>query len=88
MLRQTAIPVTMTAPIVGSWATKASIEQDGSMRAMNADAISTIITGVLLGVLFWEWRILKSEIGDLRRDLTNQIAAINTRIDNELGGRR
>ena len=33
MLRQTAIPVPMTATIVGSWATKASIEQDGSTRA-------------------------------------------------------
>ena len=60
---------------------------------MTPDTIATIITGI--GVLFGVWRIVHTEIGGLRRDLTallsaltNQIAAVNTRIDNELLGRR
>ena len=53
------------------------------MRAMSPDIIVTILTGI--GVLF----VVRCLIYDLRCDLTDQITAINTRIDNELlGGRR
>ena len=56
---------------------------------MTPESITMIITGgvVLLGM----WRLLEglrldltAEIKDLRSDLTNQITAVNTRIDNVL----
>ena len=48
---------------------------------MTPDTIATILTGI--GVLF----VVRRLIDDLRRDLTAQISALNTRIDNELLGR-
>ena len=44
--------------------------------------IATILTGI--GVLFGVWRLVHAEIEGVRRDLTNQISAVNTRIDNVL----
>ena len=45
---------------------------------MNQDVIATVLTGI--GVLFGVWWM----VDGVRRDLTAQIAAVNTRIDNVL----
>ena len=45
---------------------------------MSPEVIATVLTGV--GVLVGVWRLLEG----VRRDLTAQIAAVNTRIDNIL----
>ena len=47
--------------------------------------IATVLTGV--GVLVGVWRMVESvrrDVDGVRRDLTAQIAAVNTRIDNIL----
>ncbi len=52
---------------------------------MSSEVIATVLTGV--GVLVGMWRMLDSvrkELHETRRDLTGQIAAVNTRIDNIL----
>ena len=49
------------------------------------DVIATLLTGV--GVLVGVWRMVESvrrDVDGVRRDLTAQIAAVNTRIDNIL----
>lgn len=48
------------------------------MRAMSLEVVATVLTGV--GVLVGVWRLVEG----VRRDLTAQIAAVNTRIDNIL----
>ena len=45
---------------------------------MSPEVIATVLTGV--GVLVGVWRLVEG----VRRDLTAQIAAVNTRIDNIL----
>ena len=45
---------------------------------MSTDVIATVLTGV--GVLVGVWRM----VDGVRRDLTAQITAVNTRIDNIL----
>ena len=45
---------------------------------MSLEVIATVLTGV--GVLVGVWRLVEG----VRRDLTAQIAAVNTRIDNIL----
>ena len=45
---------------------------------MSLEVIATLLTGV--GVLVGVWRLVEG----VRRDLTAQIAAVNTRIDNIL----
>ena len=45
---------------------------------MSSEVIATVLTGV--GVLLGVWRLVEG----VRRDLTAQIAAVNTRIDNIL----
>ena len=49
---------------------------------MSGEVIATLLTGaaVLVGI----WRLVDVKIEALRRDLTAQIAAVNTRIDNIL----
>ena len=47
---------------------------------MSTDVIATVLTGV--GVLVGVWRM----VDGVRRDLTAQITAVNTRIDNALPG--
>ena len=54
---------------------------------MSPELIGTVATGV--GVLLGVWRLVEAvrrdlavRIGDVRRDLTAQIAAVNTRIHN------
>ena len=59
---------------------------------MSPDVFATVLTGV--GVLVGVWRMVESvrrdvhgvrhEVDGVRRDLTAQIAAVNTRIDNTL----
>ena len=52
---------------------------------MSADVIATLLTGV--GVLVGVWRMVESvrrDVDGVRRDLTAQIAAVNTHIDNIL----
>ena len=49
---------------------------------MNQDVIATVLTGI--GVLFGVWRLVHAEIEGVRRDLTAQISAVHTRIDNVL----
>ena len=49
---------------------------------MNQDVIATVLTGI--GVLFGVWRLVHAEIEGVRRDLSAQISAVNTRIDNVL----
>ena len=49
---------------------------------MNQDMIATVLTGI--GVLFGVWRLVHTEIDGVRRDLTAQITAVNTRIDSVL----
>ena len=52
---------------------------------MSSDMIATVLTGV--GVLVGVWRMVESvrrDVDGVRRDLTAQIAAVNTRIDNIL----
>lgn len=57
---------------------------------MSGEVIATVLTGV--AVLVGIWRLVDVKIDALRRDLTAQIAAVNTRIDNILladrGGRK
>ena len=48
------------------------------MASMSSEVIATVLTGV--GVLVGVWRLLEGA----RRDLTAQIGAVNTRIDNIL----
>ena len=45
---------------------------------MNQDMIATVLTGI--GVLIGVWRM----VDGVRRDLTAQLTAVNTRIDNVL----
>ena len=45
---------------------------------MSPELIATVLTGI--GVLIGVWRLVEG----VRRDLTAQIAAVNTRIDNIL----
>ena len=54
----------------------------GYTATMNQDVIATVLTGI--GVLFGVWRLVHSEIEGVRRDLSAQISAVNTRIDNVL----
>ena len=49
---------------------------------MSVDVLATALTGV--GVLIGVWRIVTVQVGSVRRDLSAQIAAVNTRIDNIL----
>lgn len=49
---------------------------------MNAGVLATVLTGV--GVLIGVWRIVTVQVDSVRRDLTAQITAVNTRIDNIL----
>ena len=52
---------------------------------MSSDVIATVLTGV--GVLVGVWRMVESvrrDVDGVRRDLTAQIAAVNTRIDSIL----
>ena len=49
---------------------------------MNADVLATVLTGV--GVLIGVWRIVTVQVDSVGRDLSAQIAAVNTRIDNIL----
>lgn len=52
---------------------------------MSPDVIATVLTGV--GVLVGVWRMVESvrrDVDGVRRDLTAQIATVNTRIDNIL----
>ena len=63
------------------------------MQVMSPDVIATVLTGV--GVLVGVWRMVESvrrDVAGVRRDLSAQIAAVNTRIDNILladrGGRK
>ena len=49
---------------------------------MSADVLATVLTGV--GVLIGVWRIVTVQVDSVRRDLSAQIAAVNTRIDNIL----
>ena len=49
---------------------------------MSADVLATVLTGV--GVLIGVWRIVTVQVDSMRRDLSAQIAAVNTRIDNIL----
>ena len=54
-------------------------------QRMSPDVIATVLTGV--GVLVGVWRMVESvrrDVDGVRRDLTAQIAAVNTRIDNIL----
>ena len=45
---------------------------------MSQDVIATVLTGI--GVLIGVWRM----VDGVRRDLTAQLTAVNTRIDNVL----
>ena len=54
----------------------------GYTALMNQDVIATVLTGI--GVLFGVWRLVHAEIEGVRRDLSAQISAVNTRIDNVL----
>ncbi len=52
---------------------------------MSPDVIATVLTGV--GVLVGVWRMVESvrrDVDGVRRDLTAEIAAVNTRIGNIL----
>ena len=44
--------------------------------------IATVLTGI--GALFVVWRLVHAEMEGVRRDLSAQISAVNTRIDNVL----
>ena len=50
--------------------------------SMTPDTIATLLTGI--GVLLGVWRLVHNEIGAVRRDLTAQLSAVNSRIDNVL----
>ena len=54
----------------------------GYTATMNQDVIATVLTGI--GVLFGVWRLVHAEIEGVRRDLSAQLSAVNTRIDNVL----
>ena len=56
--------------------------RSGRIGLMNVDVLATVLTGV--GVLIGVWRIVTVQVDSVRRDLTAQIAAVNTRIDNIL----
>ena len=62
-----------SACLMAAWLTRATL-----VRMTLDTTITTIFTGI--GVLFGVWRLLEG----VRRDLTNQISAVNTRIDNVL----
>ncbi len=49
---------------------------------MTQETLATLLTG--LGVIVAVWAIVRREVDGVRRDLTAQIAAVNTRIDNIL----
>ena len=49
---------------------------------MTVDILATLLTGV--GVVVGVWRIVDRKVDEVRRDLSAQIAAVNTRIDNVL----
>ena len=49
---------------------------------MNLEVIGAAV--VVVGALLWIRRDMRHDIGELRRDLTAQIAAMNTRIGNIL----
>ena len=51
-------------------------------RTISADVLATVLTGV--GVLIDVWRIVTVQVDSVQRDLSAQIAAVNTRIDNIL----
>ena len=63
-------------------ATSHSRDRSGRIGLMSADVLATVLTGV--GVLIGVWRIVTVQVDSVRRDLTAQIAAVNTRIDNIL----
>ena len=47
---------------------------------MTQETLATLLTG--LGVIVAVWAIVRREVDGVRRDLTAQIATVNTRIDN------
>ena len=49
---------------------------------MNFEVIGAAVA--VVGALLWIRRDMRHDIAELRRDLTAQIAAVNTRIDNIL----
>ena len=49
---------------------------------MNLEVIGAAVA--VVGALLWIGRDMRHDIAELRRDLTVQIAAVNTRIDNIL----
>ena len=49
---------------------------------MNLEVIGAAVA--VVGALLWIRRDMRHDIAELRRDLTAQIAAVNTRIDNIL----
>ncbi len=49
---------------------------------MNYEVIGAAVA--VVGALLWIRRDMRHDIADLRRDLTGQISAVNTRIDNIL----
>ena len=49
---------------------------------MNLEVIGAAVA--VVGALLWIRRDMRHDIAELRRDLTGQIAAVNTRIDNIL----
>ena len=49
---------------------------------MTQETLATLLTG--LGVIVVVWAIVRREVDGVRRDLTAQIATVNTRIDNIL----
>lgn len=49
---------------------------------MNVEVIGAAVA--VVGALLWIRRDMRHDIAELRRDLTAQIAAVNTRIDNIL----
>ena len=57
-------------------------DPQGYTAGMSQDVIATVLTGI--GVLFGVWRLVHAEMEGVRRDLSAQIAGVNTRIDNVL----
>ena len=49
---------------------------------MTRETVATLLTG--FGVIVAVWAIVRREVDGVRRDLTAQIAAVNTRIDSIL----
>ena len=52
------------------------------MGTMDYEVIGAALA--VVGALLWIRRDMRHDIAELRRDLTAQIAAVNTRIDNIL----